>query len=239
MHNLDLKDKVLKGNDTYTDKVFNIKDGIQVKLLVSPLVLNVNTDKKGYDAQDAKTPKHLKRSPFEKASSDELEIVKSYSEEQKANLFEIYDEYHQKIQKSIDELKQKNGFALILDGHALASRAPTDRPDKAGEKRADFVMGTLDDKSAHPDVIKSFYDALKKQADAHGFSIKKNYPYKGGYITQNYGKPEENVHVIQLEVSKAVYMDEENLSLNPERVLVLHSIISDIMNKTFEAVSDI
>jgi N-formylglutamate deformylase len=41
-----------------------------------------------------------------------------------------------------------------------------------------------------------------------GFSVRRNDPYAGGYITRHYGRPRENVHALQIEINRTLYMDE-------------------------------
>jgi N-formylglutamate deformylase len=41
-----------------------------------------------------------------------------------------------------------------------------------------------------------------------GFLVRRNDPYAGGFITKHYGKPADDVHVLQIEIARALYMDE-------------------------------
>jgi N-formylglutamate amidohydrolase len=42
-----------------------------------------------------------------------------------------------------------------------------------------------------------------------GFSVVRNKPYAGGYITEHYGRPARGYHAIQIEINRGLYMDEE------------------------------
>jgi N-formylglutamate amidohydrolase len=46
-----------------------------------------------------------------------------------------------------------------------------------------------------------------------GYRVALNKPYAGGYITERYGTPSEGLHALQIEVNRALYMDEETLAL--------------------------
>jgi N-formylglutamate amidohydrolase len=48
-----------------------------------------------------------------------------------------------------------------------------------------------------------------------GAHVKRNNPYSGGYVTQHYGRPAEGVHVLQIEINRAIYMDERSLAKSP------------------------
>jgi N-formylglutamate amidohydrolase len=61
-------------------------------------------------------------------------------------------------------------------------------------------------------VIAQVHAALASQ----GFSVARNAPYAGGYTTKLYGKPEAKVHALQIEVSRALYLDETTMEKNPD-----------------------
>jgi N-formylglutamate amidohydrolase len=62
-----------------------------------------------------------------------------------------------------------------------------------------------------------------------GFSVRRNIPYAGGFITRNYGKPREGVHAIQIELNRALYMDEKRIERLDEIKLLAKSM-TDFMN---------
>ena len=55
-----------------------------------------------------------------------------------------------------------------------------------------------------------------------------NAPYSGGYITRTYGKKDNNVHAIQVEISKDFYMKQSTLKLN-SNLKILKSIFKNIV----------
>ena len=61
-----------------------------------------------------------------------------------------------------------------------------------------------------------------------GFSVKRNKPYAGGFITQHYGKPYESVHAIQIEINRSLYMNEQELK-RLDGIKVLTRIMTDFM----------
>ena len=48
-----------------------------------------------------------------------------------------------------------------------------------------------------------------------GFVVAINTPYSGGYITRHYGRPQKGVHALQIEINRALYMDEESIRRLP------------------------
>src|SRR5262249_9705543 len=92
------------------------------------------------------------------------------------------------------------GAAVLIDCHSMPSVAGSkdDRP------RADFVIGDRYGTSCVPVVAETIEAALT----GVGYSVSRNKPYAGGFITEHYGNPSVGIHAIQLEVNRALYMDE-------------------------------
>ena len=78
-----------------------------------------------------------------------------------------------------------------------------------GEKRADIVISDFKGKSASPE----FKDLVIQGFEEQGFSVSYNWPYFGGRITQRYGKPQDGHHTIQIELNRALYLNESNYEL--------------------------
>ncbi|MGH7733345.1 MAG: N-formylglutamate amidohydrolase, partial [Gemmatimonadales bacterium] len=53
--------------------------------------------------------------------------------------------------------------------------------------------------------------AMEAHATAQGWSVRHDDPYAGGFTTQHYGRPDENVHVVQVELARRLYLDEATL----------------------------
>ena len=107
--------------------------------------------------------------------------------------------YHAKLGSELNQLKAKHGYALLWDAHSILSEVPR---FFAG-KLPDFNLGTADGRSCRSGV------GEKLLAKIAGYTKVLNGRFKGGYITRTYGKPSENVHAVQLELSELVYMEEQ------------------------------
>ena len=57
-----------------------------------------------------------------------------------------------------------------------------------------------------------------------GYSVRRNDPYAGGYITRHYGRPREGLHALQIEIARELYMDESRIERLPGFVAVRHKI---------------
>nr|WP_308238101.1 N-formylglutamate amidohydrolase [Phenylobacterium sp. J367] len=53
---------------------------------------------------------------------------------------------------------------------------------------------------------------VEKELEALGYRVARNTPYAGGYTTEHYGRPGRRVHALQVELNRALYLDEASLS---------------------------
>lgn len=237
--NINICKELLIGSDLYTDQVYNTGKGIVIKTLLNNYQLNMSRPKNA--SNNTSLPNHLKRDPLHGFTLTGQPIVKKeYTPEETKKLMAYYDKYHNCIKQAITKMKQTKEYALLFDCHSLNSKGLADTPD-AGQERADFIIGTLDDKSAHQELINTFYDALKSEAVLHNMTVKKNYPYKGGYITQKYACPDENIHAIQLEIKKSNYMNESinkgNFEIDKKGMQKINRIIQKAFDATAQKAS--
>jgi N-formylglutamate amidohydrolase len=120
----------------------------------------------------------------------------------------IHAAYHDAITRSLARARDRFGFAILVDGHSMPSRGRLGHKDP-GRVRADVVPGDRDGQSCSP--------ALSRLVGAHfadrGYSVAFNDPYKGGFITAHHGQPEKNIHAIQIELRRDLYMDENAFAI--------------------------
>jgi len=127
--------------------------------------------------------------------------------EERINHF--YRPYHDALQTLINNTKGEFGYCILLDCHSMPSgRIGTSNPSQSKPSRlAEIVLGDCHGTSCHPHIMKSSNEFLT----GCGFSVRRNIPYAGGFITRNYGKPKEGVHALQIELNRALYMDEQHI----------------------------
>ncbi|MEQ8423237.1 MAG: N-formylglutamate amidohydrolase [Cyclobacteriaceae bacterium] len=137
-----------------------------------------------------------------------------------------YYPYHKKIEELLSELKNEFGKVLLWDCHSIRQSVPTIHK----EKFPDLILGDADGTSASPGLIETALKAL----ESSGNRVTHNYPFKGGYITRSFGKPMENQHALQLEMSKVKYMDDSELNYDLKRA----EEVRGVLVKTFEQLID-
>ncbi|WP_341913219.1 N-formylglutamate deformylase [Ferrovibrio terrae] len=112
--------------------------------------------------------------------------------------------YHDRLAAELAAIKARHGYAILLDGHSIVSKAPRFFQGKL----PDLNLGTNEGRSCDPALAAQAYGVLSA---APGFTHIHNGRFKGGYITRQYGRPAENMHALQLEMAQSCYMDEANL----------------------------
>ena len=135
--------------------------------------------------------------------------VKLSPEEILKRLQECYKPYHAALKKMLDDTHRQFGNVWHINCHSMPSNL-------VAVMRPDFILGDRDGSSSEPEFIRVLTDALKRM----GYSVAHNDPYKGVEIVRRYGHPRAGFHSVQLEINRALYMNEETLEPN-ERFLNL------------------
>lgn len=130
---------------------------------------------------------------------------------------DYYVPYHKKVDELLNGLKEKHGKALLFDAHSIRKIVP------GIQKKAfpDLILGDNDLTSAAPHVTAAAYGALKTA----GVRLEHNKPFKGGYITRYFGRPEQEIHALQLEMAKTNYMDDTETQWHPDRAEKIRSVL--------------
>lgn len=121
-----------------------------------------------------------------------------------------------------------------LDAHSMPSKGTSAHRDP-GETRADIVVSDWEDKSCEKSYLQLVCDAYRKT----GLKVAVNWPYVGGRVTETYGKPEKGQHAIQVEISRALYMDEETKQWIPEKAQALSRQLNDAIHYIHEHLPDL
>ncbi len=134
------------------------------------------------------------------SESDEIyrEPLSLYAALERIN--RLYTPYHATLRSLLAEAKQAFGLAVLIDCHSMPSHPMTD----TGIGRPDFVLGDRYGTSCAGDITHATAEQLKGQ----GHVVTLNKPYAGGYITEHYGRPHAGQHVLQVEINRALYMNE-------------------------------
>lgn len=107
--------------------------------------------------------------------------------------------YHEALAALLSEMGARFGYAVLLEAHSMP-KLPYTRP-------SDIVLGDVHGKSCAPEVT----ERVESLLESGGYSVRRNIPYSGGYITQYYGRPDQNIHAIQMEICRSLYLNTATL----------------------------
>jgi N-formylglutamate deformylase len=114
--------------------------------------------------------------------------------------------YHDALDGALDGLQRTFGTVWHVNCHSMQSVGNALSPDP-GSRRPDFVLGDLDGRSCAPEFTDFVASALRDL----GYSVGINDPYRGAFIVERHGRPDEGRHSLQIEINRGLYMDQTSL----------------------------
>jgi N-formylglutamate deformylase len=127
--------------------------------------------------------------------------------EAEARIAACWRPYHAALSALITGTVRRFGCCLLIDCHSMPAQSPA-----FGRMRpADAVLGDAHGTSCAPLATRRIEEGLARA----GLSVRRNEPYAGGYVTRHYGRPREGVHALQIELARALYMDEARIERGP------------------------
>ena len=129
----------------------------------------------------------------------------------------VYKPYHACLRRLVVRTHVAFGFAVLIDCHSM----PGNIRVAGSGMRPDFIIGDRYGTSASGELSRVAMRLLEDM----GFSVVRNKPYAGGFITEHYGRPAKGLHALQIEVNRGLYVDETTLAKRPD-FAVLQTAIS-------------
>lgn len=112
----------------------------------------------------------------------------------------VYKPYHETLKRMIAGTHARFGYAVLIDCHSMPASVRTSDQGM----RPDFIIGDRFGTSASALLTQEAISLLSSM----GYSVAYNKPYAGGFITEHYGRPLRNLHALQIEVNRGLYMNE-------------------------------
>lgn len=145
-----------------------------------------------------------------------------------------YWPYHTALKELVEETRASFGCCILLDCHSMPSsneiNPDSDGKRPRGPQALDFVLGNCHGGACAPVVTGSVASTLERL----GYSVGRNVPYSGGFVTRHYGRPDVGLHSLQIEINRALYMDEEEITRKAELRL-----LAEQMNEVIRALDEI
>lgn len=119
--------------------------------------------------------------------------------------------YHDRLQDLLDAAQARHGQAILIDCHSMPHEA-MDGVARVGLRRPDVVIGDRFGASAAAHIV----DEIEAAFASAGFTVTRNAPFAGAYVTQAYGRPSWRQHAVQIEIDRSLYMNERLITPNAQ-----------------------
>ncbi|MFD0982010.1 N-formylglutamate amidohydrolase [Tropicimonas aquimaris] len=207
---------IRSSEDAFVDRLFNTAPGLGAPLLAA-LAPRAYVDlNRGADELDPAVVRGVRAVTHNPRVTSGLGVIprvvangraiyrgKIELAEARERISEVWRPYHGQLQQLLDESKAQFGRAILIDCHSMPHEAVLSMPGALG-RRPQVVLGDRFGAACAPDVI----DAVEAAFVRAGLRVVRNAPFAGAFITQHYGKPSRRQHVVQVEIDRALYMDE-------------------------------
>jgi N-formylglutamate amidohydrolase len=140
-----------------------------------------------------------------------------------ARIAQYWQPYHAALRRLMDESLARFGEAILIDCHSMPHEA-IEAHARPGNPRPDVVLGDRFGAAAGRDVMERVEAAFASA----GLRVARNSPFAGAYITQAYGRPSRRQHVVQVEVDRALYLNEATIELRPD-FADFHRVITGVV----------
>src|SRR6056297_1716502 len=117
--------------------------------------------------------------------------------------------YHTALQGQLAQAHLMFGQAILVDCHSMPHEA-MDSVARTGVRRPEVVLGDRFGAAAAPEIM----DRVEAAFRAAGLVVTRNTPFAGAFVTQHYGRPARRRHAIQVEIDRALYMNEQLIRPN-------------------------
>ena len=114
--------------------------------------------------------------------------------------------YHHALQNQIHRVKSHHDIAVVYDCHSIRSRIPF----LFEGTLPDLNIGTDDGRTCSPEL----QSIVHKCAASSPYNTVLNGRFRGGWTTRHYGKPQTDVHAIQMEIAQQAYLEHEHAPWN-------------------------
>lgn len=139
--------------------------------------------------------------------------------EAEARIRTCWQPYHDALAALVADCVARHGGCILLDAHSMPTPKGRGMPP-------DFVLGNAWGTACSPQLTA----LVERTLLDHGHSVARNVPFAGGFVTRHYGRPRRGVQALQLEISRALYMDQDTLAPHAG-FTVLQAVLEDLVER--------
>ncbi|WP_417588053.1 N-formylglutamate amidohydrolase [Pararhodobacter oceanensis] len=127
--------------------------------------------------------------------------------EAQARITAYWHPYHTALTSLLERQHRRFGQVLLCDFHSMPHEALTGHVAR-GARRPQIIIGDRWGAACAPGIVDQVEAIWRKT----GLTVARNAPFAGAYITQRYGQPSTGMNVVQIEIDRALYMDEARIA---------------------------
>lgn len=143
--------------------------------------------------------------------------------EAETRLARFWHPWHEMLRDLIEDQHARFGQAILIDCHSMPHEA-IEAHARPGQPQPDVVLGDRFGAAAGREVMDRIEAAFRRA----GLRVARNAPFAGAFIAQAYGRPARNRHVVQVEIDRALYMDEARIRPRAD-FDAFHSLITGVV----------
>lgn len=207
---------IRSSEDAFVDRLFDSAPGLGAPILVARAPRAFVDLNRSADELDPGVIEGIFRAPHNPRISSGLGVIprvvaggraiyrgKLSLAEAEARLRRFWHPYHQALAALVEETRAQFGEAVLIDCHSMPHEA-IEAHTRPGQPRPEVVLGDRYGATAGREVM----DRIEAAFAGAGLRVGRNTPFAGAYVAQAYGRPSRGVHVVQVEIDRALYMDE-------------------------------
>lgn len=207
---------IRSSEDAFVDRLFDMAPGMGAPLLAARAPRAFLDLNRAADELDPAVIEGIARAPHNPRVSSGLGVIprvvaggraiyrgKLPLAEAEARLRRFWHPYHQALAGLVEETRVALGEAVLIDCHSMPHEA-IEAHTRPGQPRPEVVLGDRYGATAGREVM----ERVEAAFSAAGLRVGRNAPFAGAYVAQAYGRPSRGVHVVQVEIDRALYMDE-------------------------------
>jgi N-formylglutamate amidohydrolase len=227
---------IRSSEDAFVDRLFDAAPACGAPLLIARVPRAYLDLNRAPDELDPALIDGIARAPHNPRVSSGLGVIprvvangrpiyrgKLTLEEARRRIATVWHPYHNALRGLIDANHAAFGQAILIDCHSMPHEA-IEAHARPGHPRPDVVLGDRFGAAAGREVM----DQVESAFAAAGLRVVRNAPFAGAYIAQAYGRPSRGNHVVQVEVDRALYLDEARIELRPDYA-AFHALITGVV----------
>ncbi|MGB8813917.1 MAG: N-formylglutamate amidohydrolase [Paracoccaceae bacterium] len=230
---------IRSSEDAFVDQLFRAAPGVGAPLLAARMPRAFIDLNRASDELDPAVIEGVARAPHNPRVSSGLGVIprvvangrpiyrgKIALTEAEARIATVWQPYHAALRDLIEESHAAFGEAVLIDCHSMPHEA-IEAHARPGHPRPDVVLGDRFGAAAGRDVVERIEAAFA----GAGLRVVRNAPFAGAFIAQHYGRPSRRQHVVQIEIDRALYMDESRVEPRADFAVfqaLMATVVADI-----------